>query len=155
MPLQPYDSGYLDENKIKHMSFHAYLRQLVDKGKIPSPLSPQFICPLDIPDYSVLSPCPGGGHGAYPLGICSKCQPSAITLQTQNFRMVDHVEFESPSIIENFLAYWRLSGLQRAGYLYGRYEPYDKVRYSLSPLPLSLFSPLWLINNKYSSILNM
>ncbi len=83
MPLQPYDVGYLEENKIKHMSFHAYLRQLVDKGKIPSPHSPQFIAPLDIPNYSVITPCPAGTHGAYPLGICSKCQPSAITLQTQ------------------------------------------------------------------------
>ncbi|KAJ3368309.1 nuclear protein localization protein 4 [Kappamyces sp. JEL0680] len=127
LPLQPYDAGYLEENRIKHMAFHAYLRQIVETNKVPSPFSPQFLAPLDVSDYSVLKPCPSGTHPPYPAGICSKCQPSAITLQTQNFRMVDHVEFESPALIEHFLSYWRATGTQRAGYLYGKYEPYDKV----------------------------
>ncbi|KAJ3322824.1 nuclear protein localization protein 4 [Boothiomyces sp. JEL0866] len=141
LPLQPYDQNYLDENKIKHMSFHAYLRQLIDQNKIPATSSPMFIPPLDSPDYTVLTPCPAQTHAPYPDGICSKCQPSAITLQTQNFRMVDHVEFESPQIIENFIHFWRLTGHQRVGFLYGRYEPYEKVPLGVKAVISVIYEP--------------
>lgn len=141
LPLQPYDSTYLEENKIKHMSFHAYLRQIIDREKIPSVSNEHFIPPLDIPDYRVLDPCPSNSHAKYPEGICSKCQPSAITLQTQNFRMVDHVEFEDPILIENFLSYWRASGNQRCGYLFGRYEAYDKVPLGVKAIVSVIYEP--------------
>ncbi|CAO3663438.1 unnamed protein product [Rhizopus stolonifer] len=62
MPLEPYDARYLEENKIKHMSFHAYLRQLntSQQGKnIPA---------LEEPDYKVKIPC-SGGHAPWPEGI--------------------------------------------------------------------------------------
>jgi nuclear protein localization family protein 4 len=70
LPLPPYDQSYLDENKIKHMAFHAYLRKIIETNKIPNPYSPHFIAPLDIPDYKVLKPCPSGTHSPYPYGIC-------------------------------------------------------------------------------------
>jgi nuclear protein localization protein 4 homolog len=41
--------------------------------------------------------------------------------------MVDHVEFESPTLIEDFIGYWRGTGMQRVGILMGRYEGYDGV----------------------------
>jgi nuclear protein localization family protein 4 len=141
LPLQPYDAVYLEENKIKHMSFHAYLRQIVDRSKIPSVSNEHFVPPLDIPNYRVLDPCPSNSHAKYPEGICSKCQPSAITLQTQNFRMVDHVEFEDPSLIENFLSYWRASGNQRCGFLFGRYEVYDKVPLGVKAVVSVVYEP--------------
>lgn len=35
--------------------------------------------------------------------------------------------FENPEIVERFLEYWRASGLQRMGYLYGKYEIHSDV----------------------------
>ncbi|KAH9244768.1 hypothetical protein BASA81_017804 [Batrachochytrium salamandrivorans] len=141
LPLQPYDAKYLEENKIKHMSFHAYLRQLMEQLKTLPISNPQFLPPLDTPDFKIKFPCPSKSHGPYPDGICTKCQPSAITLQSQNFRMVDHIEFESPAIIDNFLQYWRASGIQRWN-SYGRYEPYTEVPLGVKAVVSAIYEPL-------------
>ena len=141
LPLQPYDPRYLEENKIKHMSFHAYLRQIMEQAKTQSVSSPNFIPPLDIPEVVVKTPCPSKSHEPFPLGICTKCQPSAITLQSQNFRMVDHIEFESPAMVDGFLQFWRSSGIQRAGVLYGRYEPYSEVPLGVKAVVACIYEP--------------
>lgn len=114
-PLEPYDEKYLEENKIKHLSFHSYLRKLSSKG---SPV-------VEFPNFKVKSGC--SSHPPYPEGLCTKCQPSAIILQRQPFRMVDHIEFEKSTIVDEFIKYWRSTGYQRFGYLYGRFEPYLDV----------------------------
>ncbi|XP_073976904.1 nuclear protein localization 4 isoform X2 [Rhodnius prolixus] len=118
-PIEPYDEAYLREQNIKHMSFHAYLRKLtggVDRGK--------FVA-LEDTTCRIKPGCKD--HPPWPRGICSKCQPSAITLNRQVYRHVDNVMFENPEIVERFLEYWRASGLQRMGYLYGKYEIHSDV----------------------------
>ncbi|KAF8078317.1 NPL4 family-domain-containing protein [Lyophyllum atratum] len=122
MPLEPYDAAYHKENSIKHLSYHAYLHKITPQATASAASTLPPLTPLS---YKVKIPCPSGGHAPWPAGICTACQPSAITLASQPFRMVDHLEIASTDIIERFLQAWRRTGLQRFGWLIGRYEPYD------------------------------
>ncbi|KAH9050459.1 polyubiquitin-tagged protein recognition complex Npl4 component [Lactarius hengduanensis] len=138
MPLEPYDRKYHQDHSIKHLSYHAYLRQLTPKT---SSTAAAALPPLSEPDYRVKVPCPTGGHPNWPAGICTACQPSAITLQSQPFRMVDHLEIASTDIIDRFLKAWRSTGLQRFGWLIGRYEPYDKVPMGVKAVVEAIHEP--------------
>ncbi|KAI1315873.1 nuclear protein localization protein 4 [Mortierella claussenii] len=139
MPLEPYDPAYLEEHKIKSMSFHAYLRKLGAHEKKQG-TSYTTLPSLEEPSFKVKTNC-SSGHPPWPASICTKCQPSAITLQRQPFRLVDHVEFSSASIIDNFIGYWRSTGLQRFGYLYGRYEPYPEVPLGIKAVVETIYEP--------------
>ncbi|KAI9366092.1 NPL4 family-domain-containing protein [Zopfochytrium polystomum] len=141
MPLEPYDPKYIEQNKIKHISYHAYLRQVCNTNKTAPPTSPAFLPPLDEPVLKVIHPCPSRTHGPYPAGICTKCQPSAITLTSQGFRMVDHVEFASASVVENFISFWRSTGCQRFGLMYGRYEHYPEVPLGVRAVVEAIYEP--------------
>lgn len=138
MPLEPYDAAYHKEHNIKYLSYHAYLSKLTPKS---SASSSSVLPPLNPTSYKVKVPCPSGGHPPWPAGICTACQPSTITLQSQPFRMVDHLEITSTDIIERFLQAWRKTGLQRFGWLIGRYEPYDKVPMGVKAVVEAIYEP--------------
>jgi len=134
IPLDPFDESYLKEKQIKFLSFHSYQRKIsggVSKGKF-APLK-NFTCKV-----KHTSRC---SHEPYPKGICSKCQPSAITLNRQPWRHVDAIMFENPQIVDRFLQFWRESGAQRVGWLYGKYETYAEVPLGIKAVVSAIYEP--------------
>ena len=131
-PLEPYDDDYLKENKIKHMSYYSYLK------KRKSGSDGKFVQMEDI-DCTIKPGCMK--HPPWPEGICTQCQPKAVTLNQQEYRHSDFVEFESPEIVENFINYWRETGLQRVGFLYGRYDVESHVPLGIKSVVSFIYEP--------------
>jgi len=135
IPIEPFDLDYLGKRNppIKYISFHAYLKKLQsgrDKAKYAN--LENLYCKIK----------PGcTAHPPWPKGICNKCQPSTIYLNRQPYRHVDNIMFENGQIVEKFLNFWRKSGHQRMGLLYGRYEPYDGVPLGIRAVVSAIYEP--------------
>uniref|UniRef100_A0A8C7GRI5 Nuclear protein localization protein 4 homolog n=1 Tax=Oncorhynchus kisutch TaxID=8019 RepID=A0A8C7GRI5_ONCKI len=135
VPLEPFDEEYLShlDPPVKHMSFHAYIRKLTggaDKGK--------FVA-LENISCKIKSGCEG--HPPWPEGICTKCQPSAITLNRQKYRHIDNIMFENHTIADRFLDFWRKTGSQRMGYLYGRYTEHKDIPLAIRAEVAAIYEP--------------
>lgn len=138
-PLPPWDRTYMKENNIKHIPFHAYVKEINEQINKKSG-SGSYIPPLSQPNFKVPKNCPSS-HAPWPRGICSKCQPSAISLQLQEFRMVDHVEFQTGDLINEFIESWRNTGFQRFGYLYGTYKKYANISLGIKAVVEAIWEP--------------
>lgn len=58
--------------------------------------------------------------------------------------------FENGQIVENFLNYWRRSGHQRVGFMYGRYEQHENVPLGIRAVVSAIYEPPQV--NKYKRI---
>lgn len=135
VPLEPYDMSYLSAQTppIKFVSFHGYLKSRksgINKGKYLN---------LESLDCKIKPGCID--HLPWPKGICNKCQPSSVYLNRQTFRHVDNIMFENGTIVEKFLNFWRRSGHQRIGLLYGHYEEYDGVPLGIKAVVSAIYEP--------------
>jgi nuclear protein localization family protein 4 len=80
-------------------------------------------------------------HPPWPEGVCTECKPPDCRVTGQPYRHVDHVEFESSQIIEQFMQFWRESGHQRGGYLYGKYIQEDHIPLGIRATVSAIFEP--------------
>ena len=62
--------------------------------------------------------------------------------RAQKYRHVDYVQFENRQLVERFLDYWRRTGDQRMGYLYGRYEPHKDMPLGIRAVVSAIYEPL-------------
>lgn len=143
MPLAPWEITSIDPWKsegVKFIPFHSYLRKLqADSGCKHLDNQKCLNCKaIDQPSYRV-KPCKK--HPPWPDGICTECRPSACRIDSQNYRHVDNVEFESGEIIQPFLQYWREKRSQRCGFLYGKYVVDDHTPLGIRANVSAIYEP--------------
>lgn len=56
--------------------------------------------------------------------------------------------FENSTIVDRFLNFWRRSGHQRIGFLYGRYETFEGVPLGIKAVVSSIYEPPQVKNKK-------
>lgn len=150
LPLNPWDESYLRSKDIKFMSFHAYMRQKTagaDRGKYFKLENTKTACKLE---------------GASDKKRSLLDLPMAITLNRQKFRHVDNIMFENRDVADRFLDFWRKSGNQRMGYLYGRYIPHKEVPLGIRAEVCAIYEPpqesstnsLRLLNDPFQEVAN-
>ena len=59
----------------------------------------------------------------------------------QTYRHVDNLMFENPFMFDRFLDYWRKTGNQRIGFLYGKYEHHKDVPLGIKATVSAIYEP--------------
>jgi len=49
--------------------------------------------------------------------------------------------FENSELVERFLNYWRITGHQRIGFLYGRYETHPDIPLGIRAIVAAIYEP--------------
>lgn len=49
--------------------------------------------------------------------------------------------FENSELVERFLDYWRITGHQRIGFLYGRYEMHPDIPLGIRAVVAAIYEP--------------
>ena len=70
---------------------------------------------------------------------CVRCHRLACIFQT--YRHVDYIMFENPMVADRLLNYWRSTGNQRIGILYGRYEHHKDVPLGIKATVAAIYEP--------------
>jgi len=134
MPIPPWAIREYDPWKkegVKYISFHGYLRKL--QSGIQSDKRP-----IDPPSYRVKD-C--SKHPPWPEGICTECKPAPARIDAQTYRHVDYVQMESFELVDKFIQFWRETGLQRCGYLYGKYIPDENIPLGICASVEAVYEP--------------
>lgn len=59
----------------------------------------------------------------------------------QKYRHVDNIMFENHTTADRFLDFWRKTGSQRIGYLYGRYTEHTDIPLGIRAEVAAIYEP--------------
>ena len=59
----------------------------------------------------------------------------------QKYRHVDYIQLENRFMVERFLNYWRNTGSQRLGFLYGKYQSHKDVPLGIKAVVSAIYEP--------------
>ena len=59
----------------------------------------------------------------------------------QKYRHVDYVQFENGYVVDRFLNYWRQTGNQRIGIMFGTHAPHDNVPLGIKAVVAAIYEP--------------
>jgi nuclear protein localization family protein 4 len=125
MPIAPWDIMNHDPWKslgLKHLPFTSWFRKHYYNN-------PQFV--LEERHYAFL----------IKGNVQTSKEGRSVTLDRQEYRHVDHVEFEHQKIVDNFLEAWRHTGNQRCGFLYGTYVKDPTIPLGIRAVVAAIYEP--------------
>lgn len=64
-----------------------------------------------------------------------------LCLYSQKYRHVDNIMFENHTIADRFLDFWRKTGSQRMGYLYGRFTEHKDIPLGIRAEVAAIYEP--------------
>lgn len=66
---------------------------------------------------------------------------SPLLLTLQKYRHVDNIMFENHTVADRFLDFWRKTGNQHFGYLYGRYTEHKDIPLGIRAEVAAIYEP--------------